>query len=375
MELETKRIGIFGCDYDELQLMLGKSGFQPWRAAQIFNAIYCNLIESFDMINTLPAEIVEWLNNKFHFNTIQQQIKMNSKDGETHKFLFRLADGELIESVSMLYEDDGHRKYRRTSCISSQAGCALGCTFCATGQQGFRRNLTTAEIVEQVWYLQCDTARDNKESFLEKQKSQKTGITNVVFMGMGEPFHNYDNGLKAAKILNDARAFGIGSSKITFSTVGLVPGIIRFTKEKVSFNLAISLHAPDNETRQETVPINKKYPIEKLLLACREYIAKTNKKIFFEYVMLNGQNDTEKHAAKLGSLLNGLLCHVNLIPVNNTPNKPYKRSNKVVYKKFQEILQNFNVASTIRMEKGIDIQAGCGQLRNVELNRLQSLRQ
>jgi 23S rRNA (adenine2503-C2)-methyltransferase len=242
----------------------------------------------------------------------------------------------------------------------------LGCTFCATGQQGFSRQLTVAEIVGQVLNVKKDTVKE-KKNFVDERKLKKDEIndlTNVVFMGMGEPLANYDNTMSSIRILNDPKGLNIGARHITISTVGLVPQIIKLAEEDIQVNLAVSLHAPDNITRSETMPINKRYPVEDLIGACKEYFSKTNRKIFFEYVLLSGQNDTLEHANKLSELLKDLLCHVNLIPVNPTAGSSLGRSKQNDIKKFREILLKNNIPSTIRMEKGIDINAGCGQLRS-----------
>ena len=218
----------------------------------------------------------------------------------------------------MRYVADKHRKARKTVCVSTQAGCALGCTFCATGQQGFRRQLTTGEIVAQIIFMQrIALAEDRAEVDTgERDLGSVQGVTNVVFMGMGEPLANYDNSMSAVRSINDADGLAIGARHITLSTVGLVPQILQLAGENIQINLAVSLHAPDDETRSETMPINRRYPLSTLLAACRQYVEITDRRIFFEYVLLSGQNDTTGHARKLGEHLNGMLCHVNLIPVN-----------------------------------------------------------
>jgi 23S rRNA (adenine2503-C2)-methyltransferase len=225
--------------------------------------------------------------------------------------------------------------------------------------------LTVGEIVAQVLYMErLARAEDDREIRMGlRTKGERQGVTNLVFMGMGEPFANYENTIAAIRTLNDEKGAHIGARHITVSTVGLVPQILRFADEDMQVNLAISLHAPDNETRSETMPVNKRYPVEQLIDACKKYVEKTNRRVFIEYVMLNGQNDSVEHADKLGKLLDGLMCHVNLIPVNPTTDGPYQRPEQETRRAFQNVLNDHGVPSTIRMEKGIDISAGCGQLR------------
>ena len=317
-------------------------------------------------MTNLSKELRSVLSQNYSIGSSSTVISKKSLDGSTDKILFRLSDGELIETVLMRYEADGHRRGRKTVCVSTQAGCALGCTFCATGQQGFRRNLTVGEITEQVLIMErlARTEDEREVNTGKRSRGEVQGVTNVVFMGMGEPLANYDNMMAAIRVLNDQKGIAIGARHITISTVGLIPGIERLAEEDIQINLAVSLHAPDNETRSETMPINKRYPIEDLLQACQSFVEKTKRRIFIEYVLLKGQNDTPQHAAKLGEILKDLLCHVNLIPVNPTGDGPYHRTSYKEAQRFQSDLKKFNVPSTVRMEKGIDIDAGCGQLRD-----------
>ena len=340
---------------------------QPrFRGEQVWRAIYKECRTSFHDMTNLSKELRSVLSQNYSIGSSSTVISKKSLDGSTDKTLFRLSDGELIETVLMRYEADGHRRGRKTVCVSTQAGCALGCTFCATGQQGFRRNLTVGEITEQVLVMERLARAEDEEEVNNGKRSRGEiqGVTNVVFMGMGEPLANYDNMMEAIRVLNDQKGIAIGARHITISTVGLIPGIERLAEEDIQINLAVSLHAPDNETRSETMPINKRYPIEDLLHACQSFVKKTKRRIFIEYVLLKGQNDTPKHAAKLGKILKDLLCHVNLIPVNPTGEGPYHRTSYKEAQRFQSDLKTFNVPSTVRMEKGIDIDAGCGQLRD-----------
>lgn len=345
-------------------------GQPKFRTEQIWHAIYREGITSFDSITNLSQELRKTLASTYSIGNAITVFSKKSADASTDKNLFKLTDGELIETVLMRYEADGHRKGRKTVCVSTQAGCALGCTFCATGQQGFRRNLTTGEITEQVLTMERLARLEDEEEIKsgKRSKGELQGVTNVVFMGMGEPLANYDNMMESIEVINDAKGIGVGARHITISTVGLVPGIKKLANENVQINLAVSLHAPDNQTRSETMPVNKRYPIEQLIEACKYFVDKTNRRIFIEYVLLKEQNDTLTHANKLGNLLRDLLCHVNLIPVNPTGEGPYKRTRYQEAKRFQSELKKFNVPSTVRMEKGIDIDAGCGQLRDRALS-------
>ncbi|MEE8045234.1 MAG: 23S rRNA (adenine(2503)-C(2))-methyltransferase RlmN [Dehalococcoidia bacterium] len=350
---------------DELTSAMFKMGEKKFRANQLWRSIYNETAASFEDMSTLSKTFRSTLGEKFSISSLEQAMYLTSADKTTSKALYKLHDGELIETVMMRYETDGHRRNRKTACISTQAGCALGCTFCATGQQGLRRNLTVGEIVAQVIEMQR-IAHAEDEAQVESGKRTKgelQGVTNVVFMGMGEPLANYENTMAAIRVLNDGQGLNIGARHITVSTVGLIPQILQLAEEELQINLAISLHAPDNNTRSQTMPINKRYPVEDLIRACHKYADKTGRRIFFEYVLLKEQNDSVEQAQKLGRLLNGLHCHVNLIPVNPTKEGPFERTDLVAAKAFQGGLKQYGIPSTLRMEKGIDINAGCGQLR------------
>ena len=340
-------------------------GDKKYRADQVWRSLYKDGVRDFGEITTLSKPLRKSLDTQFTISPLSVETSLTSSDSSTTKKLFKLHDGELIETVLMRYEPDGHRKNRKTVCVSTQAGCALGCTFCATGQQGFRRNLRVSEIVDQVIEMDIIARGEDQEEIElgKRTKGELQGVTNVVFMGMGEPLANYNNTLNAIRVLNDGQGLGIGARHITVSTVGLIPEIEKLAKEDIQVNLAVSLHAPDDATRSQTMPINKRYPIADLIEACKNYVHRTNRRIFFEYVLLKDQNDSVAQSHKLGVLLRGLLCHVNLIPVNPTSNGPYERTNLGNAKEFQVGLQEFGIPSTVRMEKGIDINAGCGQLR------------
>ncbi|NQW20636.1 MAG: 23S rRNA (adenine(2503)-C(2))-methyltransferase RlmN [Chloroflexi bacterium] len=350
---------------DRLVSMVIELGEKKFRADQLWRSIYHDAAVSFDDISTLSKPFRQSLNENYTMSALSQAMFLTSADNSTSKALYKLRDGELIETVLMRYETDGHRRNRKTACISTQAGCALGCTFCATGQQGFRRNLTVGEIVAQVVEMQRIAYAEDETQVSEgkRTKGELQGVTNVVFMGMGEPLANYKNVIAAIRVLNDGQGLNIGARHITVSTVGLIPQILELAKEDLQINLAISLHAPDNATRSQTMPINQRYPVEDLIRACHKYADATKRRIFFEYVLLKEQNDSVEQAQKLGRLLNGLHCHVNLIPVNPTKEGPFERTDLLAAKNFQGGLKQYGIPSTIRMEKGIDINAGCGQLR------------
>tara|TARA_B100000927_G_scaffold277882_1_gene259930 strand:+ start:771 stop:1856 length:1086 start_codon:yes stop_codon:yes gene_type:complete len=349
---------IFEKNKEDLKDFIMDKGEKSYRADQIWRSMYVDLYDDFNDISTIPDNLKKHLKSELDYSPLKLVVKKKSKDKSTDKFLWKLHDNKLIETVLMRYDEDGHRRKRRTVCISSQVGCALDCKFCATGQQGFTRQLSVGEIVSQVVEAKKELLKENPSTIKDQNN------LNIVFMGMGEPLANYDRVIEAIKILNDQKGLNIGARNITVSTVGLLPKIIQLSKEKIQVNLAVSIHAPDNETRSQTVPINNKYPLEDLIETCKKYIEETNRKIFFEYVLLSGQNDSLDHANKLGKLLRPLLCHLNLIPVNPTKNSDYGRSNFDNIKRFRKIISDYGVPSTIRMEKGIDINAGCGQLKS-----------
>ena len=347
---------IFDLTRSELSDAIAELGEPAYRGKQIWKALYVEGAASFDEITTLPRLLRDRLAQRYRLDPLTAVLQRKSNDGLVEKTLFRLADGELIETVLMRYESRDGSRARRTACISTQAGCALGCTFCATGQQGFRRQLTAGEIAAQVLHVNRRLAAQAKPG------EDKERVTNVVFMGMGEPFANYDNTMRAVGILNDDDGVRLGARHMTISTVGLVPQILKLADEPYQVNLAISLHAPNDKIRSATMPINRRYPIEQIMRACRTYISKTNRRVSFEYVLLSGENDRPEHAEELGELLKGMLCHVNLIPVNAT-DAGYTRPPDGRIGKFRDILKRSGIAVTVRFEKGTDIDAGCGQLR------------
>jgi len=335
---------IYDLDRSEIQNTVNTWGEKPYRTAQIWQGLYKNLWQSSEDFSMLPLKIRQLLSSSFEFNVLNPIKTITTTDLSTEKTLFRLHDNQAIETVFMRYRN------RNTVCISTQVGCAMGCNFCATGQMGFRRNLSSGEIVAQVLYF---------ASLLAKSSER---LTNVVVMGMGEPFHNYEATMAAIDRLEDNDGFNFGERRFTISTVGIVPMIRKFSEEKRQINLAISLHAADNELRTSLLPINKKYPIEDLLEACGEYIQNTKRRITFEWALINSVNDTQEQAHLLASKIKGLLCHVNLIPLNPTEQFSGARSTLERAKIFQAIIESAGIHCTIRLRRGIDIQAGCGQL-------------
>ncbi|MBF8281550.1 MAG: hypothetical protein HW378_465 [Anaerolineales bacterium] len=319
-------------------------GEPQFRAQQIWQAIYHDLATSPDEITTLPKLLREKLKAEFTLGSLSPAAEARSSDGQTRKLLFRLPDGKSIEAVLMGYEK------RRTTCISTQAGCAMGCVFCATGQMGFRRHLRAGEIVEQVLW------------FARELKANGDRLTNIVVMGMGEPFHNYEATMAAVDRLNDPAGFNFGARRITLSTVGLAPMIERFAAERRQVNLAVSLHAATDELRSELLPINKKYPLDVLFEAVRKYYALTKRRVTFEWALIQGKNDTAAQARALADLAVGLPCHVNVIPLNPTRDYAGQATTRERAAAFKAALESCGLPCTIRVRRGIDINAGCGQL-------------
>ena len=338
------KTNIFDLNFEDLRNILIGWGEPEYRTQQIWEGLYVQFWKTPESFSSLPLPLRKKLADQFEFENIHVDRFVQSQDGETTKYLFKMQDGTAIETVLMSYSD------RNTVCISSQVGCAMGCGFCATGNMGFSRNLSTGEIIEQI-IRTAEHLRDVGEK-----------LTNIVFMGMGEPFHNYPAVMKVVDIINDQRGFSLGARRITISTVGLVPGIRKFTNENSQVNLAISLHAADDELRSSLMPVNNKYPISDLMEACQEYINQTNRRISIEWALIEGVNDTADQAHKLVRLIKGKLFHVNLIRLN--PVKHYfgipTATNRA--EKFQKILTSAGIPSTFRVRRGIDIQAGCGQL-------------
>jgi 23S rRNA (adenine2503-C2)-methyltransferase len=331
--------------YDELEQLVVELGEKPYRAKQIYEWVYQHQVTSYDAMTNLPLSFREKLEEIAPFQALDLATKQVSLDG-TEKFLFRLHDGHLIESVLMVY-DWGH-----SICITTQVGCNIGCSFCASGLLGKSRDLTSGEIVAQV---------------LEVERLSGKKISNIVVMGIGEPFDNFDNLMKSLYTINHPWGLNIGARHITVSTSGIVPMIYKFADLKTQFNLALSLHAPNNELRTKLMKVNKAYPLAEVMDAIKYYVQTTNRRITFEYIMLNGENDLPQYAHELSDLIRGINAYVNLIPYNAVSELKYARSEKHVMLEFYDILKKRGITSTLRQEKGHDIAAACGQLRSVNL--------
>jgi 23S rRNA (adenine2503-C2)-methyltransferase len=334
----------FELDYEELKKILSTWGEPEFRVNQIWEGVYKKLKNTPKDLTNLPYNLRARLDESFSFSNLHVAAIHESLDRKTIKTLFHLDDGQSIESVLMRYQD------RNTLCISSQVGCAMGCVFCATGQMGFKRNLSVGEIIEQVIYY--------------ARVLSKTGeaVTNVVIMGMGEPFHNYESTLAAIRRLNHPLGMNLGMRRFTISTVGIVPMIYRFADEQSQINLAVSLHDADDDLRNFLIPVNKRYPLKDLMTACRYYVEKTHRRISFEWALIRDINDMPEQAHKLAELLKGLLCHVNVIPLNPTQGYSGQSATKERAQRFRDVLISQSIPCTIRVRRGIDIQAGCGQL-------------
>ncbi len=341
--METKPL-IYDFDEKALKVHLEKLEEPSYRAKQIWVAIYQHFKQNPHEITTLPKDLRLKLDASLRFNALNPVRQIESQDGLTIKTLFKLYDDCVIEAVLMHYNE------RRTLCISSQSGCGMGCSFCATGQMGFGRNLTSGEIIAQVLYY--------ARLLSEKEET----VTNVVMMGMGEPFHNYDNVMAALNRMNHPDAIGLGARRFTISTVGLVPKIYAFADEETQYNLAISLHTVDDELRTQLMPVNKKYPVRELLKACRYYVHKTSRRITFEVALIAGMNDSLEDAESLATNLRGLRCHVNLIPLNPTRGFGETGTSPKQVSQFADVLESHNIPATVRLRRGIEIEAGCGQL-------------
>jgi 23S rRNA (adenine2503-C2)-methyltransferase len=340
--------------YAALQAQMEAWGEPRFRTQQLWQWLYARLATGYDQMTNLPRSLRERLEQFYRLGALTPVDELRSSDGLTEKLLFELHDGARIESVGMSYDQ------RWTVCVSSQVGCAVGCSFCTTGQGGFVRHLEVGEIVEQALYF----GRELHPSGLS--------VSNIVLMGMGEPLLNYDRVWQAIEIWNDHRGFDLGARRITLSTAGVVPGILRLATERLQVGLAVSIHAADDELRDQLVPLNKRYPLADLMNACHEYVAQTRRRITIEYCLIEEVNDAARQAHQLARLLHGLNCHVNLIPLNPDPAAPeqeargdtaYWPSSRERVRAFQRVLTDQGIPTTVRLRRGIDIQAGCGQLR------------
>ncbi|MEK4178853.1 23S rRNA (adenine(2503)-C(2))-methyltransferase RlmN [Aeribacillus sp. FSL K6-1121] len=338
---------IYSLKYSDLKEWLEQQGEKSFRAAQIFEWLYKKHVASFDKMTNLPKSLKEALAEHFDLTTLKTIVKQTSKDG-TMKFLFELHDGYSIETVLMRHN------YGNSVCVTTQVGCRIGCTFCASTLGGLKRNLSAGEIVAQVIKVQ---------QILDEIGER---VSHVVIMGIGEPFDNYEEMMSFLKIINDEKGLNIGARHITVSTSGIIPKIYQFADENLQINLAISLHAPNTELRTKLMPINKAFKLPDLMKAVKYYIDKTGRRISFEYGLFGGVNDQVEHALELAELIKDLKCHVNLIPVNYVPERNYVRTSKNQIFRFERTLKEQGINVTIRREHGHDIDAACGQLRAKE---------
>jgi 23S rRNA (adenine2503-C2)-methyltransferase len=349
--------------YVALQAQMELWSEPRFRTQQLWQWLYVHLATEYDQMTNLPLSLRERLEQFYRLKALTPVDELRSSDGLTEKLLFELYDGARIESVGMAYDQ------RWTVCVSSQVGCAVGCSFCATGQGGFVRHLEVGEIVEQVLYFDRRLRAAPEAS---AAAPTQRAVSNIVLMGMGEPLLNYDRVWQAIEIWNDHRGFDLGARRITVSTVGVVPGILRLAGERLQVGLAVSIHAADDELRDQLVPLNKRYPLAELMDACHEYVAQTRRRVTIEYCLIEEINDAASQAHQLARLLHGLNCHVNLIPLNPDPSAPdpedrrdraYRPSPRQRVRAFQRVLTEQGIPTTVRLRRGIDIQAGCGQLR------------
>jgi 23S rRNA (adenine2503-C2)-methyltransferase len=356
--MPATRQNLYELTREELRTWFVRRDLAPVHAARLWSYLYLELADSFAAMPELPARVRERLQSEAALGLLPVALETDSTDGFTRKYLLALADGERIETVLMRFTG------RVTACISSQVGCAMGCVFCATGQMGYTRHLTPGEIVAQAVHV----ARALRQTAPEKchllnDTSSGARLRNVVLMGMGEPLHNYDAVMHAVDILRDPNGLALAGERITLSTVGVVPGILRLAQEKRPLHLAVSLHAATQAERAALVPAAKKWPLEELMAACRTYSEQTGRRIFYEWTLIEGKNDSPEHARAVGRLLHGLPAQVNLIPLNPTTGYAGAPTHQEAARRFQKILADgFALPSTVRQRRGIDIAAGCGQL-------------
>ncbi len=352
---------ILDLDYEQVKELVTALGQKPYRADQLLNWIYKKGAAAWEEMTDLSGDCRLHLAQTVELTTLTELDRRIAADTRTRKSLFRLADGNTIESTLMTYENTGSGRERRTVCVSTQVGCALGCSFCATGQQGFERNLTAGEIVEQVLYF---SRQINQEAATAAGQRARKAITNVVLMGMGEPLANYANVRRAVLTLNSRHGLNLGARQITLSTAGLAPEVRRLASDGLHLELAVSLHAASDELRNRLMPVNRRYPLAELIAACREFFARTGRRPTFEYALFEGINDAPADAAQLAELLRGMNCAVNLIIGNPTAGSGFSSSSTTRALAFQKQLFAGGVFNTIRVSRGADIEAGCGQLRS-----------
>jgi len=338
-------LNLYDKDYDSLNALLSDWGYSDYHGRRLWDCLYSDLATEVGALDGLRSDLQQRLRTSAYLPNLGQVAELRSDDGQTTKFLLQLADGQSVETVLMRYPG------RNIACISTQVGCAMGCVFCATGQMGFIRHLTAGEIVAQATFV----------IRLLKQRDQD--LRNIVLMGMGEPLHNYEATMTALSILMDDRGLAIAPKHITLSTVGLPDGIKRLADEQVPVNLAVSLHATDDETRSTLIPVGRRWSLGQILDACRYYCEVRGRRVFIEWALIADTNDQPQDAHALGRLLRGLDAHVNLIPLNPTGDYGGRPSPPDAIRSFQAILSEYGLPSTVRQRRGIDIAAGCGQLR------------
>lgn len=333
---------ILSMTFDELSNEFDSLGYPKFRAKQVYEWLHHHLVGEYDEMTNLPKNLREDLKEKLPIFNCKIEKKQVSRLDNTVKYLFKLHDGDYIESVVMKY------KYGYTICVSSQVGCKMGCAFCASTLGGFKRSLNAGEILSQLYTAQKDIGER---------------ISHIVLMGMGEPLDNFDNVMRFLELVTDEKGLNISMRNISLSTCGIVPKIEELLDKHLQLTLSISLHAPSDEIRSKIMPINKRYPVDGLLKICRKYTQETSRRISFEYSMLSGFNDTDECARLLATKLKGMLCHVNLIPVNEVEESPYKPSSPERIERFIQILSKSGINATVRRKLGSDIDASCGQLR------------
>jgi 23S rRNA (adenine2503-C2)-methyltransferase len=339
-----KPFSVFEHTLPELTDWFTERGLPAFRARQVYQWVYRRHAASYDEMTVLPLDLRARLAEELPFAAIEPIRELHTDDDETVKVLYRTADGQTLEMVLMFYAD------RATVCVSCQVGCAVGCSFCATGLMGLQRNLSAGEMVAQV----VDAAR--------RSEARGRPLTNIVMMGMGEPFHNYDNVMKMVAILHDPDGMNFGARRITVSTSGVVPYIDKLANEPYQVNLAISIHAATDELRSQLVPLNRRWPLDELIASVRRYIATTHRRVSFEYALIDGINDSDDDARQLARRLRGLRAHVNVIPLNPTPAFPYERPSVERIERFAQVLEEAGIPATVRYSRGVEIAAACGQL-------------
>ena len=348
-------ISLEGLHYEAMEERLAASGVNPVHAKPLFRAVQQRLLrEDLATAEGILPPVQRWLASDaaIPLSVLDCVDDRASADGFTHKYLLRLHDGAEVESVQMGFSG------RYTACLSSQVGCAMGCVFCATGQMGFSRNLTSGEMVAQAHHVARELRRTHGES-----------LRNIVMMGMGEPLHNFQPTMEALDIITDNRGLNIGPARVAISTVGYIPGIQKLARHPKRYSLAVSLHGASDEERGELIPINQRWPLAELLEACREYSAIKRARVFFAWTLIGGVNDSDDHAQRLAAILQGMDAHVNLIPLNPTEGFDGQAPDEVRVRAFQQIIQDAGLPSTVRQRRGIDVAAGCGQLKAKRMQR------